>query len=82
MDLAKKDFCLLAAIGLILRQFSVASRLVSRRFARGDLAAIRRATSVRDCVRTRVIQTIVKVQLQLGVRAGGWRLDRRHDCHD
>jgi hypothetical protein len=57
MDLPKKDFGVLAAIGLTLRQFSVASR-------------------------RRVIQTIVKVQLQLGVRAAGWRLDRRHDRHD
>jgi hypothetical protein len=56
--------------------------VVSRQFARGDLAAIRGAISVRDCVRTRVIQTIVKVQLQLGVKAAGWRLDRRHDRHD
>jgi hypothetical protein len=64
----EKDFCLLAAIGLTLRQFSVASRRGLAAIARGDLAAIRGAISVRDCVRTRVIQTIVKVQLQLGVK--------------
>jgi hypothetical protein len=37
IDPPKKDFCLLAAIGLILRQFPVASCVVSRRFVRRGL---------------------------------------------
>jgi hypothetical protein len=37
IDLPVNDFALLAAIGPILLQFSVASRQVSRQFARGLL---------------------------------------------
>ena len=61
IDLSVIDFPLLAAIGPILRQFSVISGL------RTNDDASARELPMTD--RTREIQSIVTVKLQLGVRA-------------
>jgi hypothetical protein len=62
IDLPKKDFCLLAAIGLILRQSSGITP-----WSRGDLpeASSNLATEIR------ALQKIVTFEFQLGVRMAG-----------
>jgi hypothetical protein len=60
IDLPANDFARLAAIGPILRQFAVAAGLRIN-----DAVSVRAA----DEHRTRAIQAIVTVELQLGVRA-------------
>jgi hypothetical protein len=71
-----------AGVALATGPAAAACDVERNRYEVAHLEILDIAISVRDCVRTRVIQTIVKVQLQLGVRAAGWRLDRRHDRHD